>query len=62
MNEITKIILIALGSFLALCILIYILLESFNNSGYTDEQLRIYCNNGQMEEKGLNLLSCATIW
>ena len=57
-----KVLLIALASFLVLCIGGYFLIESFNTSGYTKEQLRVFCNSDKFYELGLTMLQCATVW
>jgi flagellar basal body-associated protein FliL len=62
MKKLLKIILIALAAFLVLSIGIYILLEVFNTSGYSKEELRVICNSDKFYELGLTLMQCATVW
>ena len=60
-KKVLKVILIVLAIFIAFSFCLYILFEFLNTSGYTEEQLRVFCND-KMEEMNLTILQCMTVW
>ena len=63
LKKVLKLILIVLAIFIAFSFCLYILFELLNTSGYTEEQLRVFCNDStKMEEMNLTILQCMTVW
>ena len=61
-KKVLKVILIVLAIFIAFSFCLYILFELLNTSGYTEEELRVYCNSDDPSEFGLDILKCMTVW
>ena len=62
LKKVLKVILKVLVIFIVIGIVGDIFWEIANTSGYTEEELRIYCNSNNLSEFGLDFAQCMTVW
>ena len=62
LKKVLKVILIVLVILIVGGIVVDIFWEILNTSGYTEEELRIFCNSNDRSEFGLDFAQCMTVW